>query len=152
MSIATDIVDIACQTKPNQVTLVPEKREEVTTEGGLDLVGNFDNIRATVERLQEAGISVSLFLDPESAQIEAAQSLQVDAIELHTGQYAPNGWRSTTRLPSRINSGWQTNRQQWHYTSCWPRIELPKRHTSCGINDMLELNIGHSIIARGTFL
>ena len=87
MSVANDIVDIACLTKPNQVTLVPEKREEVTTEGGLDVTGNYSNIETTVKRLQDAGVSISLFLDPEEAQIDAAHKLQVDAIELHTGQY-----------------------------------------------------------------
>ena len=76
MSIADDIVNLACETKPNQATLVPEKREEVTTEGGLDVIGNYSNIESVVKRLQDAGISVSLFLDPEEAQIDAAGKFQ----------------------------------------------------------------------------
>ena len=152
MSIATDIVDIACQTKPNQVTLVPEKREEVTTEGGLDLVGNFDNIRAAVERLHEAGISVSLFLDPESAQIEAAQSLEVDAIELHTGQYAlTDGVQQQDCLQELTLAGKQIvnsgiTLHAGHGLNYQNVIPVAR------INDMLDLNIGHSIIARAVFV
>ena len=79
---------IACEVKPDQATLVPEKREEITTEGGLDVRGHRDRVAQTVERLREAGISVSLFLDPDPRQIEEAARLAVDAVELHTGRYA----------------------------------------------------------------
>ena len=88
MACEAEIVEIACQTKPDQATLVPEKREEITTEGGLDIVGNYDRVASAVERLREAGISVSLFLDPDPRQIEQAAKMKVDAVELHTGQYA----------------------------------------------------------------
>ena len=98
MSIANDIVDIACPAKPNPVTLVPEKREEVTTEGGLDVAGNYSNIESTVKRLHDAGVGISLFLDPEKAQIEAAHKLQVEAVELHTGGMLNLGARTNTCL------------------------------------------------------
>ena len=74
--------------KPDQATLVPEKREEITTEGGLDIRGQRDRVARAVDRLRQAGISVSLFLDPDPRQIEEAARLAVDAVELHTGQYA----------------------------------------------------------------
>ena len=86
-----EIVAIACLVKPDQATLVPEKREEVTTEGGLDVLGNMPAVRAATEQLHAAGISVSLFLDPDLRQIEAAAKLSAAAVELHTGQYALAG-------------------------------------------------------------
>ena len=83
-----DVLDIACTIQPEQATLVPEKREEVTTEGGLDAVGSKAMVSTAITRLQDAGIKVSLFLDPDPEQIEFAATLGVSAIELHTGQYA----------------------------------------------------------------
>ena len=152
MSIADDIVNLACETKPNQATLVPEKREEVTTEGGLDVVGNYSNIESVVKRLQDAGISVSLFLDPEEAQISAASELQVDAVELHTGQYAlTSGDERQHCLQELIASGKQIaeNGMTLHaghglnYQNVIPVAQ---------IENMVELNIGHSIIARAVFV
>ncbi|MEL0095072.1 MAG: pyridoxine 5'-phosphate synthase [Planctomycetaceae bacterium] len=152
MSIADDIVNLACETKPNQATLVPEKREEVTTEGGLDVVGNYSNIESVVKRLQDAGISVSLFLDPEEAQISAASELQVDAVELHTGQYAlTSGDERQHCLQELIASGKQIveNGMTVHaghglnYQNVIPVAQ---------IENMVELNIGHSIIARAVFV
>tara|TARA_B100000676_G_C18019497_1_gene811736 strand:+ start:757 stop:1485 length:729 start_codon:yes stop_codon:yes gene_type:complete len=152
MSIADDIVNLACETKPNQATLVPEKREEVTTEGGMDVVGNYSNIESVVKRLQDAGISVSLFLDPEEAQISAASELQVDAVELHTGQYAlTSGDERQHCLQELIASGKQIveNGMTLHaghglnYQNVIPVAQ---------IENMVELNIGHSIIARAVFI
>ena len=151
MSIANDIVDIACQTKPNQVTLVPEKREEVTTEGGLDVAGNYSNIESTVKRLHDAGISISLFLDPEEAQIEAAHKLQVEAVELHTGRYALNsGPERNTCLQELISSGQQIvdagmTLHAGHGLNYQNVIPVAR------IDNMVELNIGHSIISRAVF-
>ena len=152
MSIADDIVNLACETKPNQATLVPEKREEVTTEGGLNVVGNYNNIESVVKRLQDAGISVSLFLDPEEAQIEAAEKLQVDAVELHTGQYALSSDNQRQHcLHELIASGKQIVKHGMtlhaghglNYQNVIPVAQ---------IENMVELNIGHSIIARAVFV
>src|SRR5436190_6787963 len=88
LAASDEIVAIACQTKPDQATLVPEKREEVTTEGGLDLAGHRDRTVEGIARLKEAGILVSLFLDPEEAQVRMAAEMGADAVELHTGCYA----------------------------------------------------------------
>jgi pyridoxine 5-phosphate synthase len=82
------VLDIACQVRPDQATLVPERREEVTTEGGLDVAGHREKLAAAIARLRSAGIVVSLFLDPHERQIAAAAELAADAVELHTGQYA----------------------------------------------------------------
>ena len=88
LACADEVLAIACQIKPDQATLVPEKREEVTTEGGLDVAGNRRRVADAIARLAEAGIATSLFLDPDARQIEAAAELGVRAVELHTGQYA----------------------------------------------------------------
>ena len=97
---------IACEVKPDQVTLVPERREEVTTEGGLDIAGQRQKADEVVRRLADAGISVSLFLDPDPRQLEVAAALKVAAVELHTGQYAlaeprPAAGRRTGKARSR---------------------------------------------------
>ncbi len=152
MSVANDIVDIACLTKPNQVTLVPEKREEVTTEGGLDVTGNYSNIETAVKRLQDAGVSISLFLDPEEAQIDAAHKLQVDAIELHTGQYAlSSGSERKACLSDLITSGQQIvdagiTLHAGHGLNYQNLMPVAR------IDNMVELNIGHSIISRAVFV
>src|SRR5262245_53264301 len=83
-----EIVAIACRVKPDQATLVPERREEVTTEGGLDVAGQREVVGNSVKKLRDAGIYVSLFLDPDPRQLDLAKSLGADAVELHTGQYA----------------------------------------------------------------
>src|SRR6185503_18267961 len=88
LSVADEIVGIACEVKPDQATLVPERREEVTTEGGLDVVTHRAAVAKAIERLRKAGISASLFLDPDARQIDMARQLGADAVELHTGQYA----------------------------------------------------------------
>ncbi len=88
MSIAADIVRIACELKPDQATLVPERRQELTTEGGLDVKGNFDRIKKAIKKLKQNCIPVSLFIDPDKKQIEAATKIGIKMIELHTGQYA----------------------------------------------------------------
>src|SRR4029079_341378 len=88
LACANDVLAIACETTPHQATLVPERREEVTTEGGLDVIGSRLKVAEAVRRLKGAGIVVSLFLDPDPAQLEAGINLGVDAIELHTGAYA----------------------------------------------------------------
>ncbi|MFA0698094.1 pyridoxine 5'-phosphate synthase, partial [Vibrio sp. 10N.222.49.C9] len=88
MTVTDEMVDIALKTKPEFVCLVPEKREELTTEGGLDVVGQFDKIKAATEKLAAAGIKVSLFIDPNSKQIDASKAAGAPFIELHTGHYA----------------------------------------------------------------
>ena len=87
-AIAPAMIDIACRIRPDQVTLVPERREEITTEGGLDVVAHRAATATAVQRLHEAGIAVSLFIDPDPRQVEAAVELGVAAAELHTGEYA----------------------------------------------------------------
>ncbi|TWT48884.1 pyridoxine 5'-phosphate synthase [Botrimarina hoheduenensis] len=153
VACAAEVVAIACRERPHQVTLVPERREEVTTEGGLDVVGNHQAVAATIDRLHEAGIRVSLFIDADQAQIDASAKLQVDGVELHTGPYAhafANGdaqeaFDRLARCGShalaaglRLHAGHGLN-----YRNVSPVAALPS---------MSELNIGHSIISRAVFV
>ncbi len=144
-----DVLEIACQTRPDQATLVPEKREEVTTEGGLDLSAGRDKLAEAVRRLQDAGIKVSLFLDPDLAAIEAAAALEVDAVELHTGEYALAAssarqaaelTRLTTAGAAVVAAGMTLHAGHGlTYRNVQPIAAIPQ---------MVELNIGHSIVAR----
>ncbi|MEB3250325.1 MAG: pyridoxine 5'-phosphate synthase, partial [Merismopediaceae bacterium] len=105
MATTPEMVAIALALQPNYVTLVPEKREEVTTEGGLDVAGNLERLCAVVDQLQSAGIPVSLFIDAETAQIQASAKTQAQFIELHTGKYAdaPTPAHQTQELAALVN-------------------------------------------------
>lgn len=149
---ATDeMIAIACEVKPEQVCLVPEKREEVTTEGGLDVIGNRKAVEKAVRALKGAGILVSLFIDPAIDQVRASHEVGADAVELHTGSYAeafPHADAELSRLQEaskevlalglRLHAG--------HGLTYWnvrPVAEIP---------GMAELNIGHSLIARAVLV
>lgn len=152
MSIAREIVDIAIETKPEQVTLVPEKRQEVTTEGGLDVVAQKRVLVEIVKRLRDAGILVSLFIDPEENQISASRDVGAQYIELHTGNYAnatddisrsnvveklQNGIKAAQKLGLRVNAGHGLT-----YQNVGLLVESM---------DVEELHIGHSIVSRAVF-
>lgn len=149
MACEPEIVEIACRTKPDQATLVPERREEITTEGGLDVAGQYDRIARAVDGLREAGISVSLFLDPDQRQIEQAARLEVDAVELHTGQYAlaRPGAEREKELDNLIAVGALVRRLGMTLHAGHGLTYRNVRPVAT-IEDMHELNIGHSIIAR----
>jgi pyridoxine 5-phosphate synthase len=149
MACEAEILEIACDVKPNQVTLVPEKREEITTEGGLDIVGNRDRVVRTVDRLHQAGISVSLFLDPDPRQIEAAAKLKVDAVELHTGQYALAALGAAQEKEfSNIRDVGALIRQSGLTLHAGHGLTYRNVQPIAAIEGMHELNIGHSIISR----
>ncbi len=146
------VLDIACQVLPEQATLVPERREEVTTEGGLDAAGSRDTVGEAVNQLRQAGIVVSLFLDPDAPQIEAAAEMGADAVELHTGQYAlAKGPARQQELIKLVESGQRI---------CQLGMKLHAGHglnyqnvgPVARIDNMLELNIGHSIVARAVLV
>ena len=151
LAMNPQMVDIACRVAPDQVTIVPENREEVTTEGGLDVVRHKKELAATIGKLQDAGITVSLFIDPEPEQIHAAASLSVPAVELHTGAYANAAKNSLEELQLLARAA--TFVQQaglilnaghgLTYRNVTPVAEL---------EGMEELNIGHSIVARAVFV
>jgi len=149
MAATEEMVGIACRIKPPHCCLVPEKREELTTEGGLDVAGNKAWIAQCCQRLGQAGIEVSLFIDADEAQIVAARECGAPAIEIHTGGYADADTVDEQQKElARIRAGVALALEQGlvvnaghglHYHNTLPIAEIP------GIN---ELNIGHSIIAR----
>jgi pyridoxine 5-phosphate synthase len=149
LACADDVLAIACQAKPFQATLVPERREEVTTEGGLDAAGQKARVGDAVKRLRDAGIVVSLFLDPDPKQIDAAAELGAEAVELHTGAYA----HATAKFAGEAELATLVSSAQ-HIVDAGMTLHaghgLTYRNVKpvAAIPQMCELNIGHSIIAR----
>lgn len=174
-SIDPDIIDIVCQLKPHRATLVPEKREEVTTEGGLDVLGHFESIKKAVAQLKAHEIDVSLFIDPNEIVIEYAAKLDIDMIELHTGRYANIYAMLNTPLSTTHHSIADLERprselkQMLHhsveeikdaaYSAHQKGLLVAAGHglnyqnvtAMCQIEVIKELNIGQSIIARSVF-
>ncbi|MGD9722593.1 MAG: pyridoxine 5'-phosphate synthase [Pirellulales bacterium] len=144
-----EIVTIACQSRPEQATLVPEKREEVTTEGGLDVVAHRPRVADAIKQLRDAGISVSLFLDPDARQIAAAAELEVEAVELHTGEYAlaVGDEKQSTELAKLVDAA-QRVRAAGLVLHAGHGLTYRNVKPVAAIADMSELNIGHSIVAR----
>jgi pyridoxine 5-phosphate synthase len=153
MALAAEIIAIAEQVKPESVTLVPEKREELTTEGGLDVIGQREAVKDAVRRFQQHGIIVSLFIDPDPDQIQAARQVGTDFIEIHTGRYCDAGSSEeqdkefnqieaacvlARSLNLGVNAGHGLN-----YRNVQPIAAIPGIH---------ELNIGHSIIGRAVLV
>jgi pyridoxine 5-phosphate synthase len=144
-----NVIGIACQAKPYQATLVPERREEVTTEGGLDAAGQRARLDSAVKRLRDAGIVVSLFLDPDPRQIDAAAALGVEAVELHTGAYAhaTAKFGGATELEALRKAARQVV-QAGLVLHAGHGLTYRNVQPIASIPSMCELNIGHSIIAR----
>ena len=152
MAVTAEMLDIACEIKPEFVCLVPEKREELTTEGGLDVLGQQDKITQAVKRLSEAGILVSLFIDADKEQIDAAVASGAPYIEVHTGAYADANSESEQQAELKKiaagvsyahNAGLKVNAGHGlHYHNVQPIAAIP---------EIYELNIGHAIIARSAF-
>ena len=147
-----EILEIARQVRPDQATLVPERREEVTTEGGLDVILGFERAKSAIEYLKEARIRVSLFIDPDPAQIEAAEKLGADAVELHTGQYALcQGQQQIEQLSLLIKAG-HLVRQAGLSLHAGHGLNYKNVGSVATIDEMVELNIGHSIVARAVMV
>jgi pyridoxine 5-phosphate synthase len=153
MAATAEMVKIALEVKPDYVTLVPEKREEITTEGGLDIAGQLHRLQEIVDKLQSAGIPVSLFIDPDEAQIAASKASGAKFIELHTGSYANHhqelerqqqleqlrqGCAAAIALGLRVNAGHGLTYHNVYPVAC--------------LEGMEELNIGHSIISRAVLV
>jgi pyridoxine 5-phosphate synthase len=152
LAVAPEIVGIACQTKPDQATIVPERREEVTTEGGLDVVTHRAATEKAVEKLKAAGIEVSLFLDPDPRQIDLAAQLGVAAVELHTGKYAlAKGKGREKELAALIAAG-KRIAQAGMRLHAGHGLNYQNVLPVATIDQMFELNIGHAIISRAVFV
>ena len=147
-----EIVQIGCQSGSDQATLVPEKREEVTTEGGLNVVGNYDSVKAAADSLAQAGIVVSLFLDPEPEQIEAAARMGVAAVELHTGQYALAGGNDRQAQLESLQEAGRQIVDAGMLLHAGHGLNYRNVQPVATIDQMAELNIGHAIVARAVMV
>ena len=153
MSINKDIVKIAKRIKPDQSTLVPERRQELTTEGGLDVVSNFKRVKKVVDDLKKSGIIVSLFIDPDLRQIKAASQIGAEAIEIHTGEYANSRSKKERekhlhliKEAAELASGYKLDVYAGHGLN-YENVKAIAR-----IKEIRELNIGHSIISKAVFV
>ncbi|RKF18609.1 pyridoxine 5'-phosphate synthase [Alginatibacterium sediminis] len=153
MAVTDEMVAIACEHKPAFVCLVPEKREELTTEGGLDVVGKFQKIKDAVTKLSEAGILVSLFIDADREQINAALETGAPYIELHTGHYADAASENEQSAElKKVSAGASYASDLGLKVNAGHGLHYHNVKAIAAIPEIIELNIGHSIIARAVFV
>jgi pyridoxine 5-phosphate synthase len=152
-AVEDSMLAIAIKTKPDQVCLVPEKRQEVTTEGGLDVAGNLSAVARATQMLTQAGIAVSLFIDPNPKQIEAASKTGATIVELHTGSYA-HAFRSAdeTRRLAEIKSAAKDAKHMGLRVDAGHGLTYNNVGPIASITEISELNIGHSIISRAVLV
>jgi pyridoxine 5-phosphate synthase len=153
MAATAEMFRIALQTLPDIVTLVPEKREEVTTEGGLDVAGAPESMHKGIAQLRDAGIRVSLFIDPEEEQIEASQKAGAEDIELHTGCYAnaERGIQQDKEYQRLVSAAEFANKHNLQ-VNAGHGLNYINTQRICGLPYLRELNIGHSIVSRAIFV
>ncbi len=152
MAVTDEMIDIACRTLPDEVCLVPEKREELTTEGGLNVSGNFSRISDAVNRLQDAGILVSLFIDPDRAQLDASIESGATVVELHTGHYADAETdKAREREYESIRKAVAYGREGGLKVNAGHGLHYHNVERIAAIAGLSDLNIGHAIIARAIF-
>lgn len=148
MAATSEMEAIARRIKPDMVTLVPEHREEVTTEGGLDVAGQLEALKALVTNLQAAGIPVSLFVDPDDIQLEACKATGARWVELHTGTYAEASWDRQPDELARLTEATVLARSLGLRVNAGHGLTYQNVEPVAAIEGMEELNIGHTIVAR----
>ncbi|MBA6418608.1 pyridoxine 5'-phosphate synthase [Pseudomonas neustonica] len=151
MAVTDEMIAFAEKLKPAHVCLVPERREELTTEGGLDVCGNEARVQSAVERLSAAGSEVSLFIDPDARQIEAAKRVGAPVIELHTGHYADTEGAEQRDALKRIQTAVTYARKLGLVVNAGHGLHYHNVEPIAAIAGINELNIGHAIIARALF-
>jgi pyridoxine 5-phosphate synthase len=150
-AVTPEMLDIACKIQPHDVCLVPEKREEVTTEGGLDVLSHFDAVKAATAQLKNAGIRVSLFIDPDEKQIKAAKDCGASVIELHTGRYADETGAAQLVELERIKKAAQYGASIGLRVNAGHGLNEDNVLPIAAITELSELNIGHAIVAEAVF-
>jgi len=145
------MIDFACRIKPADVCLVPEKRTEITTEGGLDVVRFYKEVEAAVKQLQGEGIRVSLFIDADEEQIKAAAAVGAPVIELHTGAYADAEGDAQSRELARVKNGVRWGVQNGLKVNAGHGLHYTNVQAIAAIPEIAELNIGHAIVAHSIF-
>src|SRR5438876_8728897 len=151
LATSPGVVDIACRLRPYQATVVPERREEVTTEGGLDLARPTPRLRETIRRLDEAGARVSLFIDPDPAALDAAKDLGVPAVELHTGRYA-HSWRQSDAALDELRRAARHAADMGLFVHAGHGLTYRNVIPVAAIPEIEELNIGHSVVSRAVMV
>jgi pyridoxine 5-phosphate synthase len=153
MAAQPEMVGIACRLKPAWACLVPERREELTTEGGLDVRRNRDGVASAVQRLHDAGVRVSLFVDPDEEALLAANEVGADAVELHTGRYA-NAPQEGARLQEfqALRRAASSARQLGLRVHAGHGLDYANVARVAALPDVEELNIGYAIVARAIFM
>lgn len=153
MSVAEEIVRIACKVKPDQSTLVPERREELTTEGGLDVGANFKRIKQVFHKLDKQAIMVSLFIDPDKKQIDAARKLGIRMVELHTGRYADaRNKKEQDKYFKELETAVKYARDKGLHVYAGHGLNYYNVSQVAKIEGIEELNIGYSIVCRAVLV
>lgn len=152
-AVTQEMLDFACHIRPQDVCLVPERREEVTTEGGLDVVRYFSQVQAAVRQLQVEGIRVSLFIDADATQIEAAGETGASVIEIHTGRYADaHDVVQQEKELQRVRSGVLEGVKRGLKVNAGHGLHYTNVQAIAAIPEIAELNIGHAIVAQAVFV
>ena len=153
MAATDEMIAIAASIKPEMCTIVPEKRQELTTEGGLDVRLNLPAIEKAIERLQEAGIAVSLFIDPDTDQIKAANKIGADYIEIHTGAFAEaKDWQSEKQELIKIENAVKLASKLGMGVNAGHGLNYTNVKKVAALGGIEEFNIGHSIMSRAIFV
>ena len=150
-AVTPEMLAIACKIQPHDVCLVPEKREEVTTEGGLDVIGHFDAVKAATAQLKNAGIRVSLFIDPDEKQIKASKECGASVVELHTGRYADVSGAEQLIELERIKKAAEYGSSMGLRVNAGHGLNENNVLPIAAIPELSELNIGHAIVAEAVF-
>ena len=148
MAVTEEMLGIACELKPSDCCLVPEKREELTTEGGLDVLSQVDRVREACARLGNAGIRASIFIDPDTAQLDAAIAAGAPVVELHTGAYAEATGEEQLAELERIRSAAAYAAGKGLVVNAGHGLHYENVAPVAGIPEIVELNIGHAIVSR----
>ena len=151
LATSPDVLAIACRIRPYQATLVPERREEITTEGGLDLSRPNPRMRETIRRLEEVGARVSLFIDPDRRTLDAAKDLGVPAVELHTGRYA-HTWRESERALEELKRAARHAADMGLFVHAGHGLTYRNVVPVAAVPEIEELNIGHSVVSRAVMV
>lgn len=151
-AVTEEMIAIACRVRPHDVCLVPERRQEVTTEGGLDVAGQFEAVKRAVATLQGQGIRVSLFIDPDAEQIRASAATGAQAIELHTGAYAEAEGESAAAELERVRAGVVAGLRAALRVNAGHGLHYTNVQAIAAIDGISELNIGHAIVGHAIFV
>ena len=151
MAVTDEMIAIAKRVRPTDVCLVPEKREELTTEGGLDVAGQLDKVRAACRELADADIRVSLFIDPDRTQLDAAVAAGAPVVELHTGRYADTDGEACAAELERLGDAASYGHSLGLVINAGHGLHYQNVMPIARIDEIVELNIGHAIVARAVF-